>query len=207
MNRLLMAIGIGLALLGVAFAQGVNTVPQVGVISAFEKQYTYSAVSIGLVPPASATDIFCISGSGARAISIKQIRMGLSGTAAAVPITLLRRASLDTGGTAATSTAAPVAAPNMSTDPASSATLIAYTAVPTIVDASPVYLRTSKYVTAAATAQGPAPIVWQAGEAVSIFSKAFNIPKGNVVQQICINMNATTVTSPVADIDITWIEQ
>jgi hypothetical protein len=203
-NKLLVgALALSLAL-GPASAQ-VNYVPQVGTVSAYLKEYTYSAVSIGLVPPASATDIFCISGAASRNISVKQIRISMTGTAASVPFTLLRRASLDTGGSAATGNALPVAVPNNSTDPASIAVLTAYTAVPTIVDTSPSLLRSQIYVTAAATAQGPVPIVWTAGDALGTFTKAFDVVKGTT-QQLCINMNTTSVTSPVVDIDITWTE-
>ena len=37
------------------------TVPQVGVNQANVREQTYSAVSVALVPAASATDVFCIS--------------------------------------------------------------------------------------------------------------------------------------------------
>jgi hypothetical protein len=72
MKRIAMAAGAILLLVGAALAQ-VNTVPQIGVDTAIVKQNTYSAVSIGLVPAASATDIFCISGSSTKAISINPI--------------------------------------------------------------------------------------------------------------------------------------
>lgn len=194
-----------------AFAQPVNNVPQVGVISATQKQYTYSAISRGLVPASSATDIFCIAGSTSRAISIKRIRItGTAGTLVTAPFTLLRRATLDTGGTAATTTALPVAAPNMSTDPASVATLVAYTANPTLNDSSPTYFRSqwlSLNVTSALV--GPIPIEWDAGEAVSWFSKGLDIPKSTAgsTQQYCINLNAVSVSSGLLDIYITWVEQ
>lgn len=206
---LLAALGL-LALCTSAFAQGnVNSVPQVGVVSSFAKQYTYSAVSISLATASSATDIFCISGSGARAISIKEVRISATGTANSVPFVLLRRASLDTGGTAATSTALPAAGKNSSSDPASIATLIAYTANPTIPDSSPTYLKAEIFNAAAANAQGGSTLIWIAGEAIGFFTKAWDIPKGsaNATQQICVNMNAITLSSPVVTISITWTEQ
>jgi hypothetical protein len=206
LGKQLLAAALAGVLAAPAFAQ-VNYVPQVGTLSAVLKEYTYSAVSIGLVPPASATDIFCISGAASRSISVKQIRLSITGTAASVPFTLLRRVSLDTGGTAATGNAAPVAVPNNSADPTSIATLIAYTAVPTIVDTSPSLLRSEIYVTAASTAQGRLPLVWQAGDKLGVFTKAFDLNKAVPTQQLCINMNATSVTSPVVDVDITWTEQ
>jgi hypothetical protein len=210
LNRILAsALGL-LALCSTALSQ-VNVVPQVGTTSAVVKQYTYSAVSRALVPAASATDIFCISGSTARAISIKQIRVaGTAGTLVTAPFTLLRRASLDTGGTAATTTALPVATPHLSTDPAAVAVLTAYTANPTIVDTAPLYLRTGwvSLNTTAALVAG-VPLEWNAGEYVGWFSRGFDIPRSAVgaAQQYCINLNAVSVTSGVLDIYITWTEQ
>lgn len=197
-----------LVLLGIispAVAQ-VNTVPQIGVETAILKQRTYSAASIGLVPPASSTDIFCISGSTTASISIKQIRItGVAGTAVSMPFTLLHRVTLDTGGTAATTTALPVATPNNPSDSAASAVLIAYTAVPTINDTSPTYLR-SQYVNLPLTSTAAVvPAIMVGGEMIGEFSKAFDIPK-SVVGQYCINMNTTSVSSGVLNIDITWTE-
>lgn len=196
-----------LGLLGAPASAQVNTVPQVGVESGIVKQSTYSAVSLGLVPAASATDIFCISGSTTKNISIKRISIsGTAGTLVTAPFTLLRRVSLDTGGTAAVTTALPVASPNFSTDPAATAVLTAYTANPTIVDASPLYFRTATLSlnTTAALVASPR-LVWEFGEAVSTFSRGLDILK-NTAQQVCINLNAVSVTSGLLNIDITWVE-
>lgn len=206
MKRFLLASALVGGLISPAFAQ-VNVVPQIGVESAIVKQLTYSAVSIGLVPAASATDIFCISGSTTKNISIKRISIsGTAGTLVTAPFTLLRRASLDTGGTAAVTTALPVASTNFSTDPAATAVLTAYTANPTIVDASPQYFRTATLSlnTTAALVASPR-LVWEFGEAVSTFSRALDILK-NTSQQVCINLNAVSVTSGLINIDITWVE-
>lgn len=198
---------LGLLALGTAALAQVNTVPQVGVSSGIIKQNTYSAVSIGLVPASAATDIFCISGSASKTISIKRMSIsGTAGTLVTAPFTLLRRASLNTGGTAAVTTALPVAATNLSSDLAATAVLIAYTANPTIVDASPLYFRTatlSLNTTAALVAQPR--LIWEFGEAVGEFSRGLDILK-NTAQQICINLNATTVTTGLINIDITWVE-
>lgn len=205
MKRLSLALGFLLGFTALAAAQ-VNVVPQVGVISDIVKQQTYSAVSIGLVPAASATDIFCISGSSTKAISIKRIEVsGIAGTAVSVPVTILRRVSLDTGGTPAVTTALPVAAPNFSTDSAATATLIAYTGNPTIVDASPVYLR-STYVSFPLTTGTVAPQTWVFGEEVGWFTRAINIPKGSTAQQYCVNLNATTITTGTLNLYISWVE-
>lgn len=206
MKRFLLSLGFLLGFVGLAAAQ-VNTVPQVGVVSAVQKFATYSATSIGLVPASSATDVFCISAAASKSVSIKQITVtGTAGTLITVPITIVRRASLDTGGTPATTTALPVAAANYSTDPASTATLIAYTANPTLVDSSPGIFRsevTSFNVTSALVASPSLRFQW--GESISWFSHALNILKGTT-QQVCVNLNTTTILSGVLNISITWVE-
>jgi hypothetical protein len=207
MKRLLLA-GVGLAALcGYALSQ-VNTVPQQGLITSVLKRNTYSAVSIGLVPAASATDIFCISGSSSKAISVKRIGItGTAGTLVTTHYTLLHRAVLDTGGTAATTTALPVAAPHMSTNPTATATLVAYTANPTINDASPIYLR-SAWITLPTTAAGTVtrPINWNFSSYDDFFAQGADIPSGGTAQQYCINGNAVSVSSGLLDIDIEWTE-
>ncbi len=206
MKRLLLG-GIALAVMaGVALAQ-VNVVPQVGVTSAYVKQRTYSAVSIGLAPAASATDVFCISGSTTASISIK--RIAVSGTAATlvtVPVTILRRATLDTGGTAATTTALPVGTANFSSDSAPTAVLTAYTANPTITDASPTYFRTAvtSFNTTSALVASPV-LEWKFGEQTGDFARALDILKGST-QQYCLNLNAVSITTGLLNIDITWVE-
>jgi hypothetical protein len=206
MKRFLLGLGLLLGFTALAGAQ-VNYVPQIGVTSNILKQNTYSATSIGLVPASAATDIFCISGSTTKDISIK--RIGISGTAGTLitaPITVLRRASLDTGGTAATTTALPVAASNLSTQSAATAVLTAYTANPTIVDASPMYFRTQvqSFNTTSALVTAP-PLEFHFGEYTGWFTRALDIAK-NTAQQVCVNLNATSISSGLLNIDITWVE-
>lgn len=207
MKRILLSTCAWLLSGGLALAQ-VNTVPQIGVTSGIVKQVTYSAISHALVPDSSATDIFCIAGSSTKAISVKQIRVtGTAGTLVTAPFTLLHRVTLDTGGTAATGTALPVGAPNLPTDPAATATLTAYTANPTINDSSPTYYRTA-YTTIPTTAAGTSinPLLWTFGEQVGLFTRALDIAKGATTQQYCLNLNSTSISSGLLEIEITWVE-
>lgn len=206
MKKLLLGLGLWLGLASAALAQ-VNVVPQIGVTSGIIKQTTYSAVSIGLVPASAATDIFCISGSLSKAVSIKRVEIsGVAGTGITAPFTILRRATLDTGGTPATSTALPVATPNETSDPVATAALTAYTANPTINDAFPTYLR-SAYITLPTTSSGSGgQFFWAFGEEIGWFTKALNIPRGSIAQQYCLNLNATSISSGLLHIITTWVE-
>lgn len=206
MRRLLLVGALVGGLVAPAFAQ-VNTVPQVGTISAVQKSYTYSATAVGLVPAASATDIFCISAGTSRSISIKQIKIaGTAGTAITTPFLIYRRSALGTSGTPATNLALPVAAPLNPSDPASSATLISYTANPTVAS-SPILLDAAVVDLPVTTAAGGAITEkLNYGESISWFAHNVVIPKGTT-QQVCVNLNGVSVSSGVLSISMTWTER
>src|SRR6267142_3149711 len=120
-----------------------NAVPQVGVSFAYLSRASYSAVFIGLAPAASTTDLFCIAASPSKTVRLQNIKIsGSAGTTLSLPVTILRRATVDTGGTPASTTANPAntIAKRDGSNPTATAVLIAYTANPTITDASPTYL-------------------------------------------------------------------
>lgn len=190
-----------------AQAQGVNGVAATGVVQSVIKQSTYSAVARGLVPAAAATDIFCISASASKNVLIKRIEVtGVAGTLTSVPFTLLRRATLDTGGTAATGAALPVATPNISSGTAATGSVTAYTANPTITDAAPTYFR-SQWLTLPTAAAGTSirPIYWDMSAGMDFFTQGVDLLKGST-QQYCINLNGQTVTTGTLDINIIWAE-
>ncbi len=199
---------IGAALLAFAApAAGQNTVPQVGVSSDFIFKTTYSAAFVGLVPAAATTDLVCIAGSATKTIRLQSINISGSGTAIAVPVTLLRRATANTAGTAASTIANPAntISKRDSNYPAASATLIAYTANPTINDAAPTYIDSQQLGVAATT--------------VGIINSTTRFDFGNddanllspptlrgAAQQICLNLNATSATA-LLNGSLTWTEE
>lgn len=201
---------VALLVVGLAaptFAQ-VNVVPQQGLITSILKRNTYSSVALALPPAASATDIACIAGSATKTVIVR--RLGISGTAGTLvtaPFTLVRRASADTGGTAATTTAnwANNIAKHDTTSPSATATLISYSANPTINDTSPTYLRSDE-LTLPTTAAGTVtrPLIWEP-------DMAFGFPQGlvlrGVAQQLCINLNGVSVSSGLLHASITWTEE
>jgi hypothetical protein len=208
MRKLLLSSAAWALAASAALAQ-VNSVPQVGVNTANLRQQTYSAVSVGLVPAASATDIFCIAGSTTRTVTIRRIEVsGTATTALTTPIVVLLRHSLDTGGTAATGTALPVSAPNNSTNQTpGAATLTAYTANPTINDSSPSYFRVNALnLSPAATAVGSDIVVWAFGTEIDAYEQGIDLVKGTT-QQLCINLNAASVSGGSVSIGIEWTEQ
>ena len=207
-KKSLLSAVAGLAFTGAAFAQAVNVVPQVGMISEILRRPTYTATAVDLVPAASATDIFCISAGASKNIAVRRVVIGgTAGTAITTPALLYRRAPLDTGGTPATSLALPVGVPHNSADGASTATLVSYTANPTVTDASPSLmgaLLVDLPVTTAAGGRVDVERVYGSG-GVDVFNKGLDIVKGST-QQLCVNLNGVSVSSGVLAITMEWTE-
>lgn len=195
---------------GLAFADcGVNVVPAPGLNCGYVPKQTYAAVSVALVAAATPTDLFCITGSASKTIRVNDIRMsGTVTTAVNVPVTVLLRQIADTGGTAASTTANPANTIGKmdSTFGAATATLISYTANPTINDTSPTYLRTQTLPLVAATgAVPPLPFDFSLYSGVNA-----QIPTlRGAAQQLCVNLNATsvTLTGNSIQMDIQWTEE
>lgn len=213
MTRKLLSAFIAWALASsVAFAQPVNVVPSPGVISGYVYKQTYRAVSIALVLAATPTDFFCISGSSTKTIRINTIEFNSTGVSTAInmPLVMVRRASLDTGGTAASTTANPANTISKlnSTFGAATATLIAYTANPTINDTSPVYLWSTQ-ATIGTTALAGTRLYLNFNDDNGGLTSPPTIPSGQTAQQYCLNGQSFsgTLTSNTTSITIEWTEE
>src|SRR5215472_15653827 len=102
-TELLGGVALLIAGLGAVAEAQVNVVPQVGLQTGYLGKATYSAVWIGLVSGTTATDVVCISGSSTKLVKLLNLKLsGSAATAVTVPVTILRRGSLDTTGTVAT---------------------------------------------------------------------------------------------------------
>lgn len=208
LRSLLLVGSVALAATFPALAQ-VNNVPQVGVYQGSVSKATYSAVALALPPAASATDIACIAGSATKTIKVTKIELsGTAGTLVSAPFTLVRRTTADTGGTAATTTAnwANTISKADTNDPTPSATLISYSANPTINDTSPTYIR-SAYATLPVTSAGTSivPIKWDFANDLS--QQARSLTVRGAAQQLCINLNGVSVSSGLVHANITWTEE
>jgi len=208
MNRLIATIGALLLGMACAFAQ-VNVVPQVGQTSNYVARQTYSAGFVGLVPPASATDIICIAGSASKTIRVREIVVsGTAGTLVTVPIALVRRASAATGGTAAGTTANPANAITKrdTANGTASATPVSYTAVPTITDSAGTVFASSSLtlpVTSAGTSSVPLKFSF-IGDAEALMQPP--VLRG-AAQQFCLNFNTVSISSGLLNGYMTWTEE
>lgn len=208
MKRL--ALGLGLLLSGVGLAVSqVNVVPQVGLTFGYVAKATYSAGFVGLVPAASTTDIVCMAGLTGKTISIQYMQIdGSAGTTLKVPASLIRRAARNTAGTAAGTTANPAnTITKMDTGIATaSAVPISYTANPTITDAAGTILATKQLavsLTTMATVGYPAEFDFRDSPTnlrAPLLLKA-------TAEQVCINLNATSIASGLLTGQIVWTEE
>lgn len=203
-------VGLGLLLAGVGQAASqVNVVPQTGVTFGYVAKSTYSAGFVGLVPAASTTDIVCIAGLTGKTISVQYVQMhGTAGTTLSVPATLIRRAARNTGGTAAGTTANPAnTITKMDTSIATaSATLISYTANPTITDSAGTILAAKQLavsLTTMATVGYPAEFDFRSAPSnlrSPLLLKA-------TAEQVCVNLSATSIASGLLTGQIIWSEE
>lgn len=208
MRRTLLALcALGLSF-GTALAQ-VNVVPAPGLVQAYLPKVTYSAAFFGLAPAASTTDLVCIAGSASKVVKVQQIELsGSAGTTLSLPATVLRRTSVNTGGTAASTTANPAntVSKRDTANPTHTATLISYTANPTIVDTSPTYIASKQLavsLTTMATVSIPAVFDW--GPDNSNLNQPPTLR--GAAAQICVNFNGTSLASGLITGSITWTEE
>jgi hypothetical protein len=203
---LLTALLLGLS--APAFAQ-VNTVPQIGVNTTNLRANTYSAAIRQLVPAATPTDFFCISGSASKTIRIHKIEIGATGTGLTQPIYLNHNLGLDTGTTAVAATYGPIAYPLRSTNPAATATVVAYNTTggnPTI-GGTVTTVRSSIIISALATTPVTVPyLVWTFGTSAEAYSQTLDIPAGATTEQYCLNYVGGTAPSTVNGY-IQWTEE
>jgi hypothetical protein len=209
MKRILTALAFAAAFVVPALAQTLPF-PQPGITYGYWAKATYSAAFFGLVPAASATDLVCIAGSATKTVKVMQVKLsGTAGTLITTPLQLLRRASADTGGTAGSTTANPANTISLrdTIQAAATATLIAYTANPTIVDTAPTYVDSQSITlpVSGTTAASVVPTTFEYG----MFIEDIVAPPTlrGIAQQICVNAGAVSISSGVINGVITWTEE
>lgn len=180
--------------------RGVHTdsAGNVYVLDANTSKVTYSASVKGLVPVALATDLFTITGSASKTIYVTRVSFSgttTTGSGTGTNVTLVKRSTADTAGTATTQ-------PNIpfdSTSAAGTAVVKSYTANPTL--GTTVGAIRSSRDSFLPTSLGVSQIVWEFGNAAAM-APALR----GVAEQLCINLDGVTVTGGVIDIDIEWTE-
>ena len=201
----LILLGLGAPALG---QTPINVVPQVGLTWGYLPKATYSAGFTGLVPAASATDVVCLAGSATKTVKVTKIVLGgTAGTLVTLPVLLTKKATADSGGTAAGTTANPAntITPLDSQFPTATAVPISYTANPTINAAGTILA--ARTLTLPVTSAGVAsiPTVWDFGAGNSNLLSP--IVLRGAAQQICLNFSAVSVSSGLLAGYLEWTEE
>lgn len=215
MKRILLS-ALGLLALGAAALAQVNTVPQTGVTTGYVPKVTYSSAFFGLAPVLTAgTDEVCISGSATKVIRVQRITV--YGTTATntqnLVLNLVRRTSLDTGGTPAGTTANPGITTQIAsrdtgqnTNISATAVLISYTAAPTIVDSAPVFVDSQNlYMPLVASVSGSVPADFYFGRDAE--NNIALVTLRGAAQQLCVNNATTILAASLWNGSIVWTEE
>lgn len=161
---------------------------------------TYSSAILGLVPAASATDVFTLAGSASKTVRVTRVSVsGTQTTAGEVDIQLLKRSTADTGGTST----APAAVPHDSADAAATATVAAYTANPAVLGTLVGSIRTRKaQIGSPATVTSQSETEWLFGN-----RPAQAVVLRGTAQVLAVNLNGVTVTGGSLNVSIEWTEE
>lgn len=166
---------------------------------------TYAASITGLVPAASCTDLFTLTGSASKTIRIMRVMVSAT-TTSATPVTndvvFLVRSTANSAGTSTN----PTAVPYDSNDAAASATINAYTANPTtgnlVGNILVAKLQPTLATFTATDFPSQAPLVVQFG----ITDSKPPVLRG-ATQVFAVNLNGATPTATASwDISIEWTE-
>lgn len=166
---------------------------------------TFSAVSIGLAPAASGTDIWQIT-AGAKTVRLTLLTItGIAGTAVNAVMNLYWRPTASTAGTAATGNALPSAASHDSVfNPAATATLTAWTANPTVTSTGAKLIRSDYLllpVSAGTAVAGNPRVCW---DFTSRNGQGLVLRPGF---SACVHANAATISSGLLNISAEWTEE
>lgn len=167
-----------------------------------EPRATYSAAVTGLVAASAATDVFGISGLTGHTIRITRICVtGRATAAASEDVLLIKRSVADTGGTPGTT---PVAVPNTSASVAASATLVDYTANPTVGTAVGNAGAKQLFLGNLTTGQ-PGPSAcwdWSAGA-----RSEQELMLTSAAEQLVVNLNGATNSGNLHNVEVSWTEE
>ena len=163
---------------------------------------SYIAAISGLIPVAAATDIFTITGKPGRIVKINQIQIsGIATSAAAVPISIIKRSTANAGGSPATVTAVGMDSANSAAQ--ANAQVLAYSANPASVGTALGSIATARMILSTASASvGTAPLAF-------IFERMYMKSPAlrDATESVCINYGGATVAGNSIDISISWTEE
>jgi hypothetical protein len=160
---------------------------------------TYSSSVVALAVPSGGTDVACLTGSATKKVSVSKVTVsGTAATQVTIPVKLMKNATIDTQGTGTAVTPYTY----WSTNATATANVTAYTVSPTIADTVPATLAIMTLTlptTSTNVATGPAVFAFGnsgAGQPTLLSAS----------QQVCVNLNSTSITTGSMHITFEWIE-
>lgn len=158
----------------------------------------FRAAITGLAPASSATDIFTITGSASKTVRITRLSIsGVATAAGAYAVLLIKRSAADTSGTSS----APTVVPMDSSDAAGTATVLAYTANPSVGAAVGNVGAARVLVTTAAAPAVPTGFTWRFGG-----DQAHELVLRGIAQVLAVSLNAVTMSGGLLEIEVEWTE-
>lgn len=186
-----MANSIPVVLASDQAAVTIYAVPAVSITS------TYSAITTGLITGLLATDIFTITGSATKTITVKKIRVTATRSGSTTTgILLIKRSTANTGGTSTAETMVP----HDSNNAAATAVVRTYTVNPTLGTSVGSIRSQKQFINVAAT--GTTDVInWEFGQDTSQ-----GVVLRGTSQVLAVNLAGQTITTPSFEIYIEWLE-
>jgi len=163
-------------------------------------EVSYSAAVVGFTAAATPTDVFTISGSASKIIRITNIGFtATANTSAMKDVIVLKRSTLNTGGTSAAVTAVK----HDSNDAAATAVILNYTANPAALGSLVGNIRAVKYDFVAANLSSSSLRILR-WDFRSRGAKPLVLRNAN--ELVAINLNSVTTASNLISINVEWTE-
>lgn len=162
-------------------------------------QYTYSCALNDITVATLPTDVWTIFGSATKTIKILSMTItGTQTTAGSLSVLIIKRSTANTGGTSS----APAIVPNDSANPAVTATVLSYTANPTLGNALGRVHAIKLFIPAVASVASNLPVVFDFKSTISQ-----PVTLRGTAEGLCFNLNGTTVAGNVFNFSVSWTEE
>jgi hypothetical protein len=158
---------------------------------------TYSASIVGLVPVASCTDLFTITGSASKTVRVSRITVTATQTTSGqIDVALIKRSTANSSGTSTS----PTVIPHDSNSAAGSATIRAYTLNPTL--GNTVGTMKARKVFVGSTVANSDEFITDFG----VRNSQAIVLRGTS-QVLSVNLNGVTITGGSFNISVEWTEE
>lgn len=165
---------------------------------------SFTAAISGLVVAAAATDFFTITGAPGKKITVNRIMVsGIATAATAVPLSVIKRSTANSGGTSTSPTAVPMNSNFPFAPPGAVATIRAYTANPASLGTAVGTVSAARIILSTASASvGSTPLEFN-------FERMYHAPVMllDATEVLALNYGGATAAGNAIDLMIAWTEE